>query len=319
MSRRVAIVGAGRVGSSAAYALQLGRGCDELVLVDALAELAEGEALDLTHGRAAAGGPRILAGGYERLAGADLVVVTAGARRQPQESRLALIARNAALFRGVLADLKQVGLHRQAVLLVVTNPVDVLTYLATAEMGWPAERAIGLGTVLDTLRFRSLIGEGLRLEPTRLEALIVGEHGDSMVPVASALRYDGAPLSAAPGYSQAAVEEAFAATRTAGAAVIRLKGGAGHAVGLAVRQVVEALLDEGGALLPVSTVLAGREVAPESPGVALSLPTRVRRGGAAGVVMPDMTEEEHRRLVHSAQVLRQTLERLARGTEEESQ
>jgi len=147
------IGGAGRVGSCAAYALQLGRSCGEIVLVDAAAEAAQGEALDLTHGRAAAGGPRISAGDYQAAAGSDLVVVTAGLRRKPDESRLQLIARNAALFRDLIGRARQAA--PEAVLLVVTNPVDVLTYLAATELGWDPVRTIGLGTVLDTLRFRS--------------------------------------------------------------------------------------------------------------------------------------------------------------------
>ncbi|MCJ7750957.1 MAG: lactate dehydrogenase, partial [Armatimonadetes bacterium] len=232
------IGGAGRVGSNAAYALQLGRACEEIVLVDVASEAAQGEALDLTHGRAAVGYPRIRAGDYAAIADSDIVVVTAGLRRRPDESRLELIERNAALFRQIIVAVQQVPLAPEAILLVVTNPVDVLTYLATTELGWPSHRTIGLGTVLDTLRFRSLLGERLDLDPARIEALILGEHGDSMVPIFSGLRYDGSPMAELPGYSDQAARDAFQSTRTAGAECLRLKGGAGYAVGLAVREVV---------------------------------------------------------------------------------
>jgi len=297
------IGGAGRVGSSSAYALQLGRSCAEIVLVDAAGEAAQGEALDLTHGRAAAGGPRISAGDYQAVAGSDIAVVTAGLRRKAEESRLQLIARNTALFREIVRNVQAVPLAANAILLVVTNPVDVLTYLATVELGWPRERTIGLGTVLDTLRFRSLLAERMALDPIQIEGWVLGEHGDSMVLARSSLRYEGAPLSALPGYSEAVVEEAFQATRAAGAECLRLKGGAGYAVGLAVRQVVEAILGDTGALLPVSTVQQRGELA----GVALSLPTRVSRHGAVGLVETGLSEEEHRALAASAEVLRQTV------------
>ena len=310
MSGKVAIVGgAGRVGSNAAYALQLGAVCDEIALVDVAADAAAGEALDLTHGRAAAGGPRVCAGGYEALRGSDVVVVTAGVRRQPEESRLQLVERNTALFRQILTKLDEECGDSEAVLLVVTNPVDILTYVAATELGWLQARTIGLGTVLDTLRFRSLLAEKMKLDPRRVEGMILGEHGDSMVPVFSSLRYDGAPISAAPGYSEAVVREAFEATRRAGADVIRLKGGAGYAVGLAVREVVGAILRDGNQTLPVST----RQEEGEFAGVAFSLPTVVGRKGA-GAAEVDLTQEEHKALRESAEVLRETIAALGGAT-----
>ena len=305
MNGKVSIIGgAGRVGSSAAYALQLGRSCAEIVLVDAAAEAAQGEALDLTHGRAAAGGPRIRVGDYSAVAGSEIVVVTAGLRRKPEESRLQLTGRNVALFRELIRNVQAAA--PEAILLVVTNPVDVLTHLAAAEVGWPTKRTLGLGTVLDTLRFRSLLGERLNLDPSRIEALILGEHGDSMVPVFSGLRYLGQPLSSLPSYSDKAVQEAFEATRTAGAQCLRLKGGAGYAVGLAIRQVVEAVLDDSGAMLPVSTLHQNGLFG----GVAFSLPTRLGRAGVLGVSYEDLADTERRALQLSAGVLRKTIARL---------
>jgi L-lactate dehydrogenase len=303
-SHKVTVIGgAGRVGATTCYALQLGRTCHEIVLVDAAAEAAHGEALDLTHGRAAAGGPSIRAGDYGAVSGSDVVVVTAGLRRRPEESRLHLIERNAALFREIIGNLRSCDLALDTVLLVVTNPVDVLTYLAATELGWPPRRAIGLGTVLDTLRFRSLLAERLGLEPTKVEGYILGEHGDSMVPIFSSLRYDGAPIASARGYSREAVQEAFTATHGAGAQALRLKGGAGYAVGLAVREVVTAILEDRGEVVPVSTL----HVAGEFAGVAFSLPTRVGRQGVQEVLSLPMSEEEHKGLLHSAEVLRETI------------
>jgi L-lactate dehydrogenase len=307
MRGKVSIIGgAGRVGSNTAYALQLGQCCEQIVLVDAAADAAQGEALDLTHGRAAAGGPAIQAGDYGMIGGSDIVVITAGLRRQPEESRLQLIERNATLFREIIADVARADLQPDTILLVVTNPVDVLTHLAATALGWPTKCTIGLGTMLDTLRFRSLLGQALGLDPRRVEATVLGEHGDSMVPIYSSLCYDGAPLSSVPHYSAEVVQQAFSATRTAGAECLRLKGGAGYAVGLAVRQVVNAILEDSGAALPVSTLHQSGEFS----GVAFSLPTRVGRAGALEVLAPSLSEEERKGLLHSAEVLRRTVAEL---------
>ncbi len=307
MKGKLGIVGgAGRVGSNAAYALQLGRVSNELVLVDVAAEAAQGEALDLTHGRAAVGGPCIRAGSFDALAGSDVVVVTAGLRRKPDESRLQLIERNTTLFRELVRSVSQVELAPDAILLVVTNPVDILTYLAATELGWSPQRTIGLGTMLDTLRFRSMLGEALGVDPSRLEGMILGEHGDSMVPIFSSLHYDGRPLSELPGYSKELTAQVFEATRTAGAECLRLKGGAGYAVGLAIREVVMAILGDSRAVLPVSTV----QTEGEFSGIAFSRSTRVGRAGALGYVDLPLSEEEHRGMRQSAEVLRETLGRL---------
>jgi len=307
---KISIIGAaGRVGSNAAYALQLGGVGDEIVLLDVAADAARGEALDLAHGRAAAGGPRFIAGGYQQVTGSDVVIVTAGLRRRPEESRLQLLERNATLFGAIVQSLQAVALAPDTILLVVTNPVDVLTYLAATELGWPAAKAIGLGTVLDSLRFRSLLADELGVDPTCLQGMIVGEHGDSMVPIVSQLRWSGKPISQLPSYSEEAVSRAVEATRTAGAECIRLKGGAGYSVGLAVSEVVAAVLGDTGAVLPVSTLQESGELW----GTALSRPTRVGRSGRQGYEELVMSEDEHRALLASAEVLRQTIALLRAG------
>lgn len=311
MNTKVSLIGgAGRVGSNAAYALQLGRTCQEIVLVDLNQELAQGEALDLTHGRAAVGGPIITAGDYPATANSDLIIVTAGLRRKPDESRLQLISRNAELFRDIIRNVKPHSPSPDTILLVVTNPVDILTYLAVAELGWPQERALGLGTVLDTQRFLSLLGQRLGLDPAKLDGYLLGEHGDSMVPIYGSLRYEGRPLTSLPGYSEAVAQDAFAETRTAGAECLRLKGGAGYAVGLAIRQVAEAVLGDTGALLPVSTVHLGDEYGD----VAFSLPTRVGRRGPLEIIDIGLADEEHKAVRASAETLQQTILNLGTAT-----
>ena len=181
---KVGIIGGGGiVGSSAGFALQLGGIVHEIVIVDANADLADGQALDMLHGTAAIADQMIYAGGYDRLADADLICITAGLRRKPDESRLALINRNVELFKTILGSIQSAGMKADTMILVVSNPVDILTYLAEKELGLPKGRVIGLGTLLDTLRFRSLLAMNLRAPATQLYAMIIGEHGDSMVPV----------------------------------------------------------------------------------------------------------------------------------------
>jgi hypothetical protein len=156
-----------------------------------------------------------------------MVIITAGLRRRPDESRLELINRNVGLFREILGSLKSVALADDAIILVVSNPVDILTYLAVKESGLPAERVIGLGTVLDTCRFRSFLAEHFGVAATDVDALILGEHGDSMVPIWSCATIAGVPLKDYPGYSKEAMDALFERTKNSGAEAIRLKGGAG--------------------------------------------------------------------------------------------
>ena len=192
---KVGIIGGGGiVGSSAGFALQLGGLVHEIVIVDANADLADGQALDMMHGAPAIADQVIGSGGYECLADADVICITAGLRRKPDESRLALINRNVVLFRSILGEIKAKGLRSDAIVLVVSNPVDILTYLADKELPLPKGRVIGLGTLLDTLRFRSLLAMNLKCPATQVQAMILGEHGDSMVPVWSSASVAGLPL-----------------------------------------------------------------------------------------------------------------------------
>ena len=192
---KVSIIGAGGlVGSCAAFALQCGGVAREIALLDVNAEMAAGQALDLLHGGPSTADQLISAGSYEHIPDSDVICITAGLRRKPDESRLDLINRNVDLFVTILDEIKRVGMKDTAIVHVVSNPVDILTYLAAHRLGLPAERVIGLGTQLDTIRFRSLIAQHLKLPPTQMSALILGEHGDSMVPVWSSAVQRGAFL-----------------------------------------------------------------------------------------------------------------------------
>jgi L-lactate dehydrogenase len=306
---KVSIIGgAGRVGSNAAYALQLGGLVREMALVDVALEPAQGEALDLRHGAALAASQKIYAGGAEAIDGSDIVLITAGLRRKPDESRLELINRNVALFRGILADVKKAKLPEGAIILVVSNPVDILTQLAVDAQIVPAKRVIGLGTLLDTTRFRSLLAEHFEVDPTLVDAIILGEHGDSMVPIWSSAGINGVPIAGFPGYEKAVVDGIFDYTKKSGAEVIKLKGGAGYAVALAIKELVHAIVLDNRAPLPVSSLQDG---VLGISGICLSLPTIVGRTGVQGVIEPAVTDEEKDGLRSSANVLKGIMEQLA--------
>src|SRR3954468_7196073 len=195
------IGGGGRVGSNAAFAFQCAGIVSEIHVLDANEQMAAGEALDLIHGTSVAGDQKIYAGNYEKCSDTDVVVITAGLRRKPDESRLDLINRNVSLFKQILDSLKSAGLKKDAIVFVVSNPVDVLTRLAIDHLSWDPAKVIGLGTVLDTARFRSLISLDTGLPAEQVKALILGEHGDSMVPIWSTAEAGGIPLVKLPGFN----------------------------------------------------------------------------------------------------------------------
>ena len=308
---KVGIIGGGGiVGSSAGFALQLGGIVHEIVIVDANPDLADGQALDMLHGTAAIADQSIHAGGYGDLADADLVCITAGLRRKPDESRLALINRNVVLFRSILESLKSGGLRRDAIVLVVSNPVDILTSLADKDLGLPKGRVIGLGTLLDTLRFRSLLAMSLKAPATQVAAMILGEHGDSMVPIWSSASVAGLPLEKYPGYSVKLGSDVFQRARTSGAEMIKKKTGAGFAVGVSIAEVIHAVALDSKRVLPVSTVQSGAYGIRD---VAISVPTIVGRAGAERMLEFDLWPKELQGLKRSASVLQETLGQVLSG------
>lgn len=299
---KVSIIGGGgRVGSDAAYALQLGGIVREIALVDANADMAAGEALDLRHGSALSSSQVIVAGDYDVVAGSDCVVITAGLRRKPDESRLELINRNVGLFKQILDSLKGVKLADGATILVVSNPVDILTQLAAQSGILPLSQVIGLGTVLDTCRFRSLLADRFRVGATDVHALILGEHGDSMVPIWSSATVNGMAITSLPGFSKEEGTAIFEFTKKSGAEVIRLKGGAGRAVGISIKVVVEAMALDNAQILPVSAVQSGKLGITD---ISLSLPTKVGRHGVVEIIEPAVDAAEREGLLKSAASLK---------------
>jgi L-lactate dehydrogenase len=274
---KVSIIGGGgRVGSNAAFALQCAGIVSEIHLLDANEQMAAGEALDLLHGASIAGDQKIYAGNYEKCADSDMIVITAGLRRKPDESRLDLINRNVTLFKQILDSLKTAGLKKDAIVFVVSNPVDILTRLAIDYLKRDPARTIGLGTQLDTARFRSLIALETGLPPSQIKALILGEHGDSMVPVWSSATAGGIPLVKLDGFNGTVQQRIFDRTKGGGAEAIKLKGGAGWAVALSIAEVIHPIALNQPKVLPISTQLAGEY---GIKGTCTSLPTMVNGSG----------------------------------------
>jgi len=305
---KVSIIGGGGlVGSMTAYALQCGGVVSSICLIDANKDMALGQATDLLHGATLVSDQRISAGDMSEVGSSNIVVVTAGLRRKPDESRLDLINRNVDLFLRLLDQVKAAGLKDSSYLVVVSNPVDVLSYLAVQRAGLPWQRVIGLGTQLDTARFRSYLARRLQVPPTQVQALILGEHGDSMVPIWSSATIAGLPLEQWPGFNPAVQREVFEETKTAGAQLIKLKGGSGFGVGLSIREVVHALALDSRRVLPVSTLQSGLYGIRD---VCLSVPTVVGCGGVRQQIELPLTQKERLGLMQSARVLRETIDQV---------
>lgn len=303
---KVSIIGGGGlVGSCAGYALQCGGIVREIALLDVNAELAVGQALDMAHGAPSVADQVIVGGGYEHIPSSDVICITAGLRRKPDESRLDLINRNTDLFVSILDQIKAAGLKDGAIVVVVSNPVDILTYVAAHRLGLPKQKVIGLGTQLDTIRFCSLISAELKAPPTQTKALILGEHGDSMVPIWSSATIAGLPLEKYPGWNPNLANQLFTRTKGSGAEVIKRKGGAGFAVGIAIRDVIESIALNSQKVLPVSSIQEGCYGIRD---VALSVPTVVGRCGVVDRHEIDLWPKEVQGLRASGSALRKTLE-----------
>ena len=298
------IGGGGRVGCCAAYALQWGGIISEIILYDIAESLVQGEALDFLHGSSLLNDQRIYSGDITTVAKSDLIIITAGLRRKPDESRLDLINRNVSLFLSIINDLNAAGLREDVILVVVSNPVDILTYLAIQHTGLPSSQVIGLGTLLDTSRFCSLIADTIKAAPTQINALILGEHGDSMVPIWSSATCNGFSLKNHPDLSSSTKVKIFERTRQSGAEIIRLKGGAGWAVGTAIAVLVHAIILDQRRMLPVSSLQTGTYGLSD---VCLSVPTIVGYKGIVKHLEMELWSREQQELKNSANLLKRTL------------
>ncbi len=301
------IGGGGRVGSNAAFALQCAGMVSEIQILDANVELAEGEALDLLHGASVLGDQRIYAGDYDRAKDSDFFVITAGLRRKPDESRLDLINRNVSLFKIILESIQQGGFKSSAKFFVVSNPVDILTHLAAQTLNVDPKQVFGLGTMLDTARFRSLIAAELSIASTQVNALILGEHGDTMVPIWSAATAAGLLLKGYPQVTSNFENTMFERTRGSGAEVIKRKGGAGWAVGATIAETIHAMLLDSKRILPVSSVQKGCYGIRD---ISISVPTVVGKDGIENHVEIELWPKERQGLIKSANTLKDTFRKV---------
>ncbi len=301
---RVAVVGTGFVGATYAFALTGARLVSELVLIDADPRKAEGEAMDLSHATAFQPPMHVRAGDYDDCREADVVVIAAGGAQRPGETRLDLLARNTAIFRDICSRIMASGFD--GVLIVATNPVDVLSYVTWKCSGLPAAHVIGSGTLLDTQRFRYLLGEYFSVDPRNVHANIIGEHGDTELPVWSHADIAGQSVELLAQrdsrYSRDDLDNVFVEVRDAAYRIIERKGATYYAIAMGLLRLTQAVLRNENAILTVSTLLSGEYGAED---VYIGVPAVVNRDGIREIVTLDLSAEETERFRHSVEVLKE--------------
>jgi L-lactate dehydrogenase len=305
---RVVLIGTGAVGSSYAFALLNQGVTEELVLVDLNKAKSEGDAMDLNHGIPFAPSPtRIWFGDYSDCQDADLVVICAGANQKPGETRLDLVEKNTKIFKGIVDEIVSSGF--QGIFLVATNPVDILTYAVWKFSGFPKERVIGSGTILDTARFRFLLGDYFNVDTRNVHAYIIGEHGDTELPVWSLADIAGRKISdwidSDVQYKQEDLEELFLNVRDAAYHIIERKGATYYGIAMGLVRLTKAILQNENSVLTVSAYLNGEYGQKD---VYIGVPAVVNRGGIREIVELDLDEDEKEKFAHSAKVLKETME-----------
>ena len=300
--RKAAIVGCGFVGSSSAFSLMQSGLFSELVLIDSHNERAEGEALDIAHGMPLARPMQIYAGNYDDIQDAAITVITAGANQKPGETRLDLVRKNAEIFKSIVPNFT----NYHGIILVVANPVDILTYIAIKLSGLPANRVIGSGTVLDTARLKYLLGEHLGVDSRSVHAYIIGEHGDSEFAAWSSANVSGVPLMdfcEMRGHTnhyeaRLAIESGV---RNSAYEIIKRKHATYYGIAMSVKRICEAIIRDEKSVLPVSSLMHGLCGIND---VALSMPAIVCKNGIEDLVPIRLSDEEQQKLCESAKVLR---------------
>jgi L-lactate dehydrogenase len=309
--RKAAIVGCGFVGAASAFSLMQSGLFSEMVLLDADAEKAEGEAMDIAHGIPFAAPMKIYAGNYDDASDAAIIVVTAGAGQKPGETRLDLVQKNVKIFGSIIPEIKK--RDYQGILLIVANPVDILTYTAVKLSGMPESRVIGSGTVLDTARLKYKLGEHLGVDSRSVHAFIIGEHGDSELPVWSSANVSGIALTdfcEMRGYHdhEKAMREIAEDVKNSAYEIIKRKKATYYGIAMSVKRICEAIMKDEKSILPVSGMMHG-EYGIE--GICLSTPAIVGRNGIVKKVPISLNETERKQLTESAATLAKTAEGLS--------
>ncbi|GAB6099330.1 L-lactate dehydrogenase [Halanaerocella petrolearia] len=307
---KVAIIGAGGVGATTAYALMIKGVASEIALIDIDKEKAEGEAMDITHGASFVQPVEVYAGDYSDCKDADIVIVTAGANQQPDETRLDLVKRNTEIFKDIIPSITKY--NQDGILLIVSNPVDILTYVTLKLSGFPKERVIGSGTVLDSSRFRTLISKNCGVAANNVHGYIIGEHGDSEVPVWSLANIAGTKID---NYCPVCTKDCENNSRpkisekvkNAAYEIIERKGSTYYAVALAVTRIVRSILRDENSILTVSSLMEDKYGIND---VCLSLPTVINGSGVERVLNLPLNEEETTAFKESAKTLEKTINKL---------
>lgn len=304
---RVVLVGTGAVGCSYAYCMINQGVAEEFVLVDVNEAKAEGEAMDLSHAVPFAPAPtRVWKGSYEDCKEADLVVITAGLPQKPGETRLDLVEKNAKIFKQIVRSIMDSGFD--GIFLIATNPVDILTYVTWKESGLPKERVIGSGTTLDSARFRYMLGEYFNIDSHNIHAYIIGEHGDTELPVWShasiGIQKLQTILEKDNEHNQKDLDEIFVNVRDAAYHIIERKGATYYGIGMSLLRVTKAILNDENSVLTVSAYLEGQYGQQD---VYIGVPAVLNRQGVREIVEIELSAEEELKFDHSVQVLKKTM------------
>ncbi len=303
-TRKVVIIGVGLVGSSYAYAL-LNQGIvNEMVLIDLNHDRADGEARDLNHGMPFGSPMKIRAGHYDECRDADLVVITAGANQEQGETRLDLVTKNTKVMQNIVEHIMRTGFN--GILLVATNPVDVLTQVVYQASGLPKERVIGSGTILDTARFRYLLSEYFQVDSRNVHAYIIGEHGDSELPVWSHVQIGGLPLNVYGKidnyYQDQDMQQTFENVRDAAYDIIERKGATHYGIGMGLARLTKAILYNENSILTISTLFEGEY---GLNGIFLGIPAIVNASGVREIIQLQLSDREQEQLNKSAEILKE--------------
>ncbi len=303
---KITVIGAGNVGSTTAYTLMISGLVSEIILIDINKDKAEGDAMDMNHGVSFVSPVRIVAGSYSDIKGSDMVIITAGANQREGEKRTDLLKRNADIFKEIIDNILRYCMD-DTILMVVTNPVDILTYITCKISGFSKNNVIGSGTVLDTSRLKYLIGERVNVDARNVHTYIIGEHGDSEVAAWSVTSVAGMDVEE---YCQGGGDcssleicrdEFYNKTKNAAYEIIRRKGSTYYAIALAVKRIVEAIIGDENSILTVSSMFEGEYGISD---VCLSVPTVVGSGGAERIINIDFSESEFKGLKDSADTLK---------------
>ena len=309
--RKVAVIGCGFVGAASAFAIMESGLFSEMVLIDANKEKAEGEALDISHGLPFAKPMKIYAGEYKDISDAYVIVVTAGAGQKPGETRLDLVKKNVGIFKSIIPQIAEV--NKEAIMLIVANPVDILTYAAWKLSGYPENRVFGSGTTLDTARFKYLLGQHLAVDSRSVHAFIIGEHGDSEIAAWSSANVSGIPIHdfcEMRGHfeHEKAMKQIAENVKNSAYEIIEKKGATYYGIAMSVRRICEAIVRDEKTILPVSSIQHENHGISD---VAISMPAIVGKDGVEGTVPISLNEDEEKALKVSADTLKGVISEVA--------